>query len=38
MTSWSRTRPVFVPRSPQARGINMILKGEGARMFLHPGT
>ena len=32
-----RSRATFSPRSEQKRGIDLILKRKGARLFLHPG-
>jgi len=34
---WSKLREKFSPRPEQHRGIELILRGEGARILLHPG-
>ena len=34
---WQRSRPKWSPRPEQVRGMELILKGKGARLFLHPG-
>ena len=35
--SWIRTKPALTPRPEQARGVDLIVDGAGARIFLHPG-
>lgn len=34
---WSKSRPKLELRPEQLRGVEIILRGEGARLFLHPG-
>lgn len=34
---WELTKPTWNPRSEQLRALEIILRGEGARLFLHPG-
>lgn len=37
MEQWKRSRPIWTPRPEQIRGMKLIVRGEGARLFLHPG-
>jgi len=37
MSKWQLEKPKWEPRSEQLRGIKLILGGQGARLFLHPG-
>lgn len=34
---WSIARKKWEPRPEQIRGVELIVRGEGARLFLHPG-
>ena len=36
-TKWVTPKPEFTPRPEQLRGMELILQGGGARIFLHPG-
>jgi hypothetical protein len=37
MSKWNLSKPTWVPRPEQERGVELITRGEGARLFLHPG-
>jgi hypothetical protein len=36
-SQWKRSRQKLVPRSEQIRGMELIVKNGGTRLFLHPG-
>lgn len=37
ISQWKKSKPLLNPRTEQLRGMGLIVAGDGARLFLHPG-